>query len=597
MDSRAALDILQAGLRKHQANDLAGAEAEYRRVLADNPNHADALHLLGVLAGQCGHPQHAENLIRRAIAIDPLAAEFHQHLGSVLMNQRRIADALACFASALRLAPDNPTLRAEIGGGLIAAGRVAEGVEQLRIAAERAPDDGAILADYGFGLSRLGRTEDALRILHRAIEKAPDHFAPWMQLGEALWRDRRYDEALPAARRAVSLAPALPQALVLLGNTLQTLAQFEEAADVYRRAQQIDPGNFDAHSNHALTILKMGRAGEALALYDSILQRWPGSTDARANRSLAILTLGDLKRGWDEYEARWSGILQPEANLAGRPRWDGADPAGRTILLTTEQGLGDVIHFVRYAPLIAARNARVLVACAPELAPIVRTVRGVSDVVTSAEAAPPFDLHAPVASLPRIFGTTLDTIPATVPYLTADPQRVDAFRTRLIGDANVKIGLVWAGTARHLNDRARSCALADFAPLAQVAAAGGVTYYSLQKGPPAAQALNPPPGMNLVHLGDDLHDFADTAELLMNLDLLISVDTSIVHLAGALARPAWVLLAKGPDWRWLLDRDDSPWYPTLRLFRQPRSGDWHSVLERVAAELPRFIHDRKETTT
>ena len=591
MDLREALELLQSGINKHQAGDLAGAEANYRKVLAAHPNSHDGLHLLGVLAVQCGHAQAGEQLIRRAVALHPAVAEFHYHLGEALMAQKRPLEAAGSFLEAVRLAPDNAGYRSDAGGALLSAGRLPEAAEQLRRAAEQAPDDPLIVANYGYGLSRLGRVDEALAVLRRATELSPDHPAPWLQLGEVLWRQQRYDEALPAARRAVELAPRLVQALILLGNTLQTLAEFEEAAEVYRRAQAIEPNNFDAPSNLALTVLKMGQAKEALELYDQILQRWPDSMDAKANRSLAILTLGDFKRGWDEYEARWSGILKPEAHVASRPRWNRADPAGRTILLTTEQGLGDVIQFVRYATFVADRGAKAIVACAAELKPVVATVRGVSGVVTPNELMPSFDIYAPVASLPRIFGTTLETIPAAVPYVSADPQRMSAWRQRLAGDANVKVGLVWAGTPRHLNDRARSCRLGDFAPLAAVE---GVTFYSLQKGPPAAQASDPPAGMRLIPLDDELRDFADTAALLECLDLLISVDTSVVHLAGALARPVWTLLAKGPDWRWMLDRTDSPWYPTMRLFRQPRLRDWPAVMEAVAGELRQFVSQRKE---
>ncbi|MEO6434959.1 MAG: tetratricopeptide repeat protein [Tepidisphaeraceae bacterium] len=591
MDPSQATQLLQSGIASHQAGDLVAAEAAYRRVLAAIPNHADALHLLGVLAAQCGHAQNGEQLIRRAIAIHPVAAEFHFHLGEVLVALKRQGEAVASMLEAARLDPKNAGYRSDAGGLLLALGRVNEGVEQMRQAVALAPQNPLILANFGFGLSRLGRTDDAVRELRRATELAPDHPGPWTQLGEVLWRAQDYDQAIVAARRAVALAPNNPPTLILLGNTLQTLAEFEEAAEVYRKVKTLAPDNFDAHSNLALTVLKMGEATQSLELYDQVLQRWPTSADARANRSLAMLTLGDFERGWEEYEARWSSTLVAEIKVNNQPRWNRADPAGRTILLTTEQGLGDVIQFVRYAKLIADRGGKVIVACAADLKPVVATVPGVSAVVSPSEFFPRFDVFAPVASLPRIFHTTLETIPAHVPYITADAQRVAAWRDRLADDANVKVGLVWAGTPRHLNDRARSCRLADFAPLAAVA---GVTFYSLQKGPPAAQASEAPAGMRIVSLGDDLRDFADTAALLQCLDLLISVDTSVVHLAGALARPVWTLLARGPDWRWMLDRSDSPWYPTMRLFRQPRLRDWPAVMSAVANDLAAFVAQRKE---
>jgi hypothetical protein len=365
---------------------------------------------------------------------------------------------------------------------------------------------------------------------------------------------------------------------------------------------QLDPSAFDPPSNLALTLLKMGRATEALAIYDQVCARWPNHPDALANRSLALLTLGQYERGFADYEARWRTRAIRQYQFE-QPRWDGSDPAGKTILLMNEQGLGDTLHFVRYAPLLAARGATMIVACGPELRPVIETVAGVAhvvsdkplrgEVVTLGGDTPRWDCYAPLSSLPGLFKTTLETIPATVPYVTADPQRVARFRERLAGDDSVKVGIVWAGTAGHINDRARSTSLAAFAPLAGLA---GVTFYSLQKGPPAAQASSPPPGMNLVALGDELNDFADTAALLESLDLLISVDTSVVHLAGAMARPVWTLLAAGPDWRWMLGRANSPWYPTMRLFRQPEPGAWPPVMERVAAELRSRDARHKENT-
>jgi hypothetical protein len=259
------------------------------------------------------------------------------------------------------------------------------------------------------------------------------------------------------------------------------------------------------------------------------------------------------------------------------PRWDGGDIAGRAILLHVEQGIGDALQFVRYAPLLAHRGARVIVLCQPPLKRLFMEMDEVS-VVADGEPPPEFDLHLPLMSLPRLFGTTLATIPADTPYLRADPVDVRAWNGKL-GDKNhFKIGLVWAGNRRHLNDRNRSCALETLAPLAAVS---GIRLYSLQKGEAAVETRNAPATMRLVDLNDELVDFADTAAVITHLDLVITVDTAVAHLAGALARPAWLLLPFAPDWRWMLAREDSPWYPSLRLFRQNQTGDWSGVLTAV----------------
>ncbi|MEA2709815.1 MAG: hypothetical protein QOF78_2416 [Phycisphaerales bacterium] len=596
MDERQVAQLLETALNQHNARDLASAEAAYRRILVERPTNPDALHLLGVLLGQQGRPDLGLPLLQQAITILPTFQQFHLHHGELLAALNRHEEAIAALQRAIQLNPRDGEARHAAGLSLFAVNMPLQAIEQFRIAAELSPNDGVRLGNYGYAVMRAGRPADALAPLRRAVELAPNLASVWMQFGEAVWRCQRYEEALPAARRAAALAPDEARAHVLVGNALQTLAQFTEAADAYRRAMELDPNLFDAPSNLALTLLKMGRPREALAMYDLVCARWPDALDAVANRSLALLTLGDLARGFADYEARWQTPSVGKYHFA-QPRWDGGDPAGKTILLMNEQGLGDTLHFVRYAPLLAKRGATVIVACPPELQPVIETVAGISRIVTEksvgrgdiaklGDDVPPFDLYVPLSSLPGLFKTTLETIPADVPYVAADPQRVARFRDRLANDGNFKVGIVWAGTAGHINDRARSMSLAALAPLVDVA---GVTFYSMQKGPPAAQASAPPARMKLIALGDELHDFADTAALLEALDLVISVDTSVVHLAGALARPVWTLLAAGPDWRWMRDREDSPWYPTMRLFRQTEPGAWQPVIERVAVELRALV--------
>jgi len=306
--------------------------------------------------------------------------------------------------------------------------------------------------------------------------------------------------------------------------------------------------------------------------------------DGHWNLALALLVQGHFPEGWEEYEWRWKtkGLLSPR-QLLPQPLWDGRPLAGRAILLHAEQGLGDTIQFIRYLPLVAQRGGRVIVECQPELQRLVQAMTPDIPVLARGQPLPDFAFQCPLLSLPKALGTTLATIPATVPYLHADAQNVQMWRDRLAGHGSaLKVGLIWAGNPHHKNDRNRSVKLASLAPLAQVP---GVQFYSLQKGAAAAQAKTPPPGMDLIDRTDDLQDFADTAAMIANLDLVIAVDTSVVHLAGALAKPVWTLLPYCPDWRWLLKRQDSPWYPTMRLFRQPEIGDWDSVIQQLAAAL------------
>jgi hypothetical protein len=326
------------------------------------------------------------------------------------------------------------------------------------------------------------------------------------------------------------------------------------------------------------------RFDEAIACYRQTISLKPEFARAHWNYALLLLSLGEFQEGWKEFEWR---LRLPDMRLARdfpQPRWTGQDPRGKTILLFTEGGFGDAMHFIRYAPLVAARGATVLLECQAELLPLLSRVRGVSAVFARGERLPAFDWQTPLQSLPLAFGTTMNTIPADVPYLSAPPQRIAQWATRLAGDPSFKVGLAWAGSAEH---DVRSCPLATFAPLAAIP---DVTFYGLQKGPQANQPV--PPGLRLIQMGHELHDFADTAALVSNLDLVISVDTSVVHLAGGLGRPVWTLISGRPELRWLRDRTDSPWYPTMRLFRQPSRGDWDGVIRRVAAELAQLKSGR-----
>jgi hypothetical protein len=322
---------------------------------------------------------------------------------------------------------------------------------------------------------------------------------------------------------------------------------------------------------------------EGIACQRKAIALEPDSPEPHNNLAHALLSSGELAEGFGEFEWRWKSAGFEARREFPQPVWNGKDHAG-TVLLTTEQGYGDTIQFIRYAPLVADRCGRVLLQCHRELISLVEGVPGLAQVIPLSAKLPAFDAHCTLLSLPHIFATTLATIPATVPYLKADPASAAAWAAKLPDDRRLKIGLAWAGNPLHKNDRNRSLPLAALAPLAAVP---GAVFFSLQKGAPGEQAKTPPDGMEIIDYMDDVRDFADAAALIANLDLVISVDTVIVHIAGAMAKPVWTLLPFSPDWRWMLDRSDSPWYPTMRLFRQPAIGDWASVMQSVAAELAR----------
>lgn len=409
------------------------------------------------------------------------------------------------------------------------------------------------LNNFGCALRDTNRPDLAVELLQECLEMTPRHAGAHSNLGNALRDLGRLDDAERSCRAALAIVPDLPGAHFNLGAVLQALERDHEAAAEYRAELALDPDNATAHYNLAEACLRLGRLAEGF---------------------------GEM-----EWRFRSGRVRDPLARSCAR--WHGEPLAGRTVLFDCEQGLGDALHFVRYAPLIAQRGGRVVVRVYPALERLMRRIGGLEVVATTAPL-PRFDLYLPMLSAPHVFETTLDTVPANMPYLTADPADVAAWRDRLAPHGGLRVGLVWAGAPRPNDpdaqriDKRRSIGLAAFAALAGIP---GVTLVSLQKGPPAAQLAEPPPGLALVDPMGDVTDFADTAALIENLDLVVSVDTSVAHLAGGLGKPVWILSRFDGCWRWLLERDDSPWYPTARLFRQQRAEDWSGAVGRLAAAL------------
>jgi tetratricopeptide (TPR) repeat protein len=616
--------LLQRGFADHQAGRLAQAEAAYRQILAVQPANADALHFLGLIAHQCGNNQAAAEHIGRAIASNSSNANFYCNLGLILSQLGRPADAEANLRTALRLRPKFPEALNSLGIALYALGRAAEAEESYRKALRLKPDFADAFNNLGVTLSALGRPGDAEASYRQALRLNPAFADAHANLGIVLAAQDRPAEAEGSYREALRLRPEFPAALNNLGATLTMLGRAGEAEACFREVVRLRPDFADAHSNlavalcdlrrHAdaqasaraairltpnyadahcnlgMALFDLRRLDEAEASYRRALSLNPALSQAHMNLSSALLITGRFEEGWSEHEWRWkTRNMAPGRRDFAVPLWVGEPVGGQTILLHAEQGLGDTLQFCRYARLIESGAAVVLEVQAP-LARLVSRMPGIAQVAVRGQALPPFDLHCPLLSLPRAFGTTLATIPDK-PYLAADPAEATSWRERLANLPGLKIGLVWAGEPRTgapelaAIDARRSMALSTLAPLAEVE---GVSFVSLQKGKPAAQAAGPPAGMTLTDLTADVHDFADTAALIENLDLVICVDTSVAHLAGGMGKPVWLLNRFDTCWRWLLDRDDSPWYPTLRQFRQPSPGDWLAVVARVRDALQRL---------
>ena len=436
-------------------------------------------------------------------------------------------------------------------------------------------------------LYQAGRWDEAEALCHE-IERLEggNHFYAWHLLSVIAAHRGRHADSVELATRALRLDPRHVDALCNRGAALRNLGRVQEALADYDRALALSPGHGPAHLNRGVALAALNRHEEAHAAYDRALQLNPNDERARFNRALARLVRGDLAGGFADFEARWTGSdTQAGPRPFAAPQWSGREPiSGKTLLLHTEQGLGDAIQFSRYVPQVGAEGATIVLEAHAGLAPLLAQLPGVARTVVRGEPLPPFDLHCPLMSLALAFGTTLETIPHAVPYLRAPEAHLERWRSRLGPRTRPRVGLAWSGSTTLKNDRNRSIPLAQLAPLR----AGPFDFYALQKDIRAADAEALASGPALPAFADELEDFRDTAALIQEMDLVISVDTAVAHLAGAMAKPVWLLLPWSPDWRWLLERTDSPWYPTARLWRQPQPGDWASVVEGAARELNRL---------
>ena len=424
--------------------------------------------------------------------------------------------------------------------------------------------------------------EESIAAYRKAIALKPDYAEAYCDLGAVLGSKGHLEEAIAAYRQATALKPDFPEAYDNLGNALIKIGHLDEAISVFQRAVALKPDYAEAHCNLGVGLREVGLLDQAIVAFRQAIALKSDLAEAHRNLALALLAQGEWLEGWEANEWRWKckDFTSPNRNFA-QPQWSGQPLKGRTLLLHAEQGFGDVIQLVRYLPLVARHGGNIILECHPELKRLLQPNVAGCRVVEKGQLLPDFDLYLPLMSLPRIFRTTLENIPGNVPYLHADAHTAQFWKSRIAGyPPTLNVGLAWAGRPSHLNDRNRSIALASLGPLAQVP---GIRVVSLQKGEAAAYARKVPTGMELIDWSEELNDFADTAALIANLDLVIAVDTAVVHLAGAMGKPVWVLLPYVPDWRWLLERKDSPWYPTMRLFRQKSLGDWADVIERTCA--------------
>lgn len=494
--------------------------------------------------------------------------------------------AIDALRRVLNLTPDSPAAHGNLALGLWRARQAPLAEVHARRAIALNPSylsANRLLAE----LLRERDAPDALGRYERLLALDPDDYMAHNNAGLIYGKLRRYAEADAALARAQSLRPDEPNIQFNRLMLRRDDSGLAEAIDCSRRALEQQPNSPDVMANFAVVLQFAGRHDEALALYERALAVDPEHRGARFNQSLLLLLLGDYERGWKEYEHRWKvvGVKKP---AFAQPEWEGERLDGKTILLHSEQGYGDTIQFLRFVPAIAAVGGRVILRLERPLVRLAASVAGNPIISPTNARLPKFDVWSPMLSLPRILGTRPDAIPAETPYLGVRPPLAERWRRRFSGLPGLKVGLAWAGSPRHVNDFRRSIDPARLAPLFDLP---GVSWGSLQVGPPVS-GIAALPADKITNLSDELSDFAETAGAILDLDLVITVDTVVAHIAGALNRPAWVLLPFAPDWRWMLDRTDSPWYPSLRLYRQPAPGDWDSTIARVRADLAALAAER-----
>jgi hypothetical protein len=549
----------QAALTLHQMGDLAEARALYEKILRKQPNHFDALHLLGVIFCQTRQLQRAVELIDKAIRINPNIAAFYSNRGNALQDLKQFDAAVASYDKAIQLKPDHAEAYSNRGNAL-------QGLKQFD----------AAVASYD-----------------KAIQLKPDYAEAYCNRGIALQGLKQFDAAVASYDKAIQLKPGYAEPYFNRGLALQGLKQFDAAVASYDKAIQLKPDYSEAYSNRGLALQGLKQFDAAIASYDKAIQLKPGFAKAYWNKSLVLLLLGEFDRGWKIYEWRWKkDDLNLENRDFTRPLWIGIEPLkNKTILIHAEQGLGDTIQFCRYVKSITALSEKVIFEVQPALVPLMKGLNLSLDILARGATLPDFDYHCPLLSLPLAFQNIGNAAISTESYIKADQRSIEKWRN-YFNNEQFNIGINWQGNSHAKVDIGRSFPLALFE---RIASSSKVKLFSLQKNEGTEQLNVLPKGMVIESFGEQVDSegaFLDTAAIMKNLDLIITSDTAVAHLAGALGCRVWLALKWVPDWRWMLDTNSSSWYPSMRLFRQKKADDWKGVFDEIESELNLLVQKK-----
>lgn len=572
------------GIVFQKMGDIFNAELSYKRTIYFNPENAVAYHNLAILLCEQGKFKDSEINYRRAIEINNNYFLAYNNLGDLLQKSDKLSEAIDCYKKAVKLKPDYADAYYNLGIALQRLGNYSDAITSFKQAVMINPNLPEFHYHLGNALSNKGEFEESVKSYREALKFQSGNAETYLNLSVSLLKLGMADESVLNCYKAIDINSDYAEAYHNLGVAFNDMGRFNDAVDSYKHALQIKPDYREAHVNLGNSYKNMLKLDEAIKCFSLAVTDKDEYDAGRMNRALTWLLKGDFRQGWPAYEHRLLKKEYPKRKFHS-PRWDGMPLNGKTILVYSEQGLGDTIQFVRFLPMLKKTGARVVFECQESLLPLLKRCDGIDDIVVlkkDIDHLIKFDVHLPLLSLPLLLGVTLDSIPASVPYIFPDCEIVSKMAGILCPDTNFKVGIVWAGNPKQSNDRNRSCRLDCFALLGNVP---GVTLYSLQKGSPESQINNPPDGLSVCDLNSVMCGFSDTAAFIYNLDLVISVDTAVAHLAGAIGKPVWALVCHCPTWYFQLDRDDCAWYPTMRLFRQPKPRDWDAVLQKVAVAL------------
>ena len=576
--------------RCHREGHRPEMERLHLQSLDSNSDNSAALHSLGIMAHQMGKHTMALEFIHKAIEKKPQAPQFYNTLGLVHEALGAYEQAHHAYQEAISRHPDYAEAYHNMAIALQSQGQYAAAVEQCRQAVALKPDYAEAYNTMGYSLEKQKQYAEAATSYEQALQLKPDYVEAYNHLGVVLNQLGRSAEAIENYKWALQIDPEYSEVYNNLGIALKEQEQFAEAITCFGQALYYEADFTEAHYNLANSLRDEGRCPEAIESYLRAIRLKPDYAEAHWNMALTLLLSGNFTEGWKRYRRRRNADLEilTDYHRSGKPRWDGAQFEGQRLFVHYEQGLGDNIQFVRYLPMVKARGGNIIFETLKPLIGLFEEFPWIDEIIDyrpDEQLSVTFDFYTSLLDMPNIFGTTVETIPNGVPYIHADPVKVQYWRNKIAGPG-LKVGIVWAGSPEHGNDRYRSCKLACFAPLTKI---DDVQLYALQKGEAVNQIDALAGTIPIKRLSEEFEDFTDTAAAIENLDLVISVDTSVLHLAGAMGKPTWALLPFSPEWRWMLHRPDSPWYPTMTLFRQKERKGWDPVFQRVAAELRNII--------